>query len=230
MTTPPTRRERLRASTYEEIKQTARRLMAQHGSAGISLRAIAGEMGVVPSALYRYYASRDDLLTALIVDAFHAQAAAMEASYEAHHAAPPLERMVAIGGAYRMWALENRPDFLLIYGTPIPDYSAPAEITVPAASATFDPILRSIRACVDAGAVTLTALPAENLRAAFEAVAEAQGYPQRADIVYAGFTLWMHTHGMVILEVFGHLGSFGDPEALFRQQMVDLLRGLGWRE
>lgn len=222
-----TRRERQRASTFEEIKQTARRLMAQQGGAGISLRAIASEMGMVPSALYRYYASRDELLTALIVDSFHAQAAAMQAAYDAQQNAPPKVRLLAIGHAFRTWALENRTEFQLIGGTPIPGYSAPADVTAPAARLGFVPLLRTLGEYVDSGEVALMTKPPVHLLEPFSIAASSLGFPERPELMYACYTLWMHVHGMVALEVFGHLDIFGDDlTVLYQQQMLDLLGSL----
>ena len=75
---PPTARERARAELTREIKETARRHLAEHGAAALSLRAVAREIGMVSSAVYRYFPSRDDLLTALLVDAYDAVADAAE--------------------------------------------------------------------------------------------------------------------------------------------------------
>jgi AcrR family transcriptional regulator len=115
---PPTRRERLRAATTSEIKQIARQQMAQKGAAALSLRAIAREMGMTSPALYRYFASRDDLVTALIVDAYNSLADALEA---ARHGCPPTDhkqRLLEMGLAYRNWAISHAQDYTLIFGTP----------------------------------------------------------------------------------------------------------------
>ena len=79
---PMTRREQQRENTREEIKSLARKQMQAEGTAAISLRGIAREMGLTVTALYRYYTSRDDLITALIVDGFNAQADAMQEMIE----------------------------------------------------------------------------------------------------------------------------------------------------
>src|SRR5512141_2377200 len=79
-TTTPTARDRARAELTDEIKAVARRHLAEHGSAALSLRAVAREVGMVSSAVYRYFPSRDELLTALIVDAYDAVGAAAEAT------------------------------------------------------------------------------------------------------------------------------------------------------
>src|SRR3954454_5777737 len=82
-TKPRTARERVRLELTKEIKDIARRQLAIDGSAGLSLRAVAREVGMVSSAVYRYFPSRDDLLTALIIDAYDAVGAAATAA-ESH--------------------------------------------------------------------------------------------------------------------------------------------------
>ncbi|MBZ0286445.1 MAG: WHG domain-containing protein, partial [Anaerolineae bacterium] len=129
------------AETYSEtqaaIKAIARRHMAEQGTAAVGLRAIARDLDMTAPALYRYFPSLDDLITALIVDAYNANADAMA---EADAAQPPtdyLARLLAALNAYRDWALAHPVDFQLIYGNPIPGYHAPAEITIPAARRNF---------------------------------------------------------------------------------------------
>src|SRR5215211_2916846 len=107
---PQTRRERLRDAAYAEIKSIARRQMAEQGAAALSLRAIAAAMGVTPPALYRYYKSRDELVTALIVDAYNDMADALEAAAAAHPAADYAGRFLAVALAYRAWAIAHPAD------------------------------------------------------------------------------------------------------------------------
>ncbi len=95
---PLTRRERVRAATIDEIKEIARRHIAEKGAAALSLRAIAREMGMTSPALYRYFASRDDLVTALIVDAYNSLADALEAARDACEEADHAGRLAAIAG------------------------------------------------------------------------------------------------------------------------------------
>jgi AcrR family transcriptional regulator len=133
MTTRQARqRESQRQDTREEIKAFARQQMAAEGTAALSLRAIARDMEMTAPALYRYFPSREDLITALIVDAFNALADALEAADAAPTQQDYGSRLRAVLMAYRGWALEHPTDFQLIYGNPIPGYSAPRELTVPA--------------------------------------------------------------------------------------------------
>src|SRR5215212_8397231 len=127
----PSARERVRAELTTEITDAARRQLAEVGAAALSLRAVAREVGMVSSAVYRYFPSRDDLLTRLIIDGYDDLGAAAEAADDP--AAPPVERWLAVCRAVRVWALAHPHEYALLYGSPVPGYSAPAD-TVPAAA------------------------------------------------------------------------------------------------
>jgi AcrR family transcriptional regulator len=121
-----TARARVRAELTQEIKQAAQAELVASGPSALSLRAVARRMGMVPSAIYRYYDGRDALLTALIIDAYQAVAQRAEAADRA--AGPvPGERWLAVGRAVRGWAWEHPAEWGLIYGTPVPGYQAPAD-------------------------------------------------------------------------------------------------------
>src|SRR5262245_31282308 len=127
-----TARARARAELTIEIKEEARRQLAAEGAQRLSLRAVARELGMVSSALYRYFPSRDDLLTALIIDAYNALG---ESAEQAAAQAPPADfrgRWHACATAVRGWALAHPHEYALIYGSPVPGYQAPAETIAPA--------------------------------------------------------------------------------------------------
>jgi AcrR family transcriptional regulator len=125
-------RARVRAEMIDEIKETARRQLAAEG-ANLSLRAIARELGVVSSALYRYFAGRDELLTALIIDAYNAIGAVGERADAAVAERLDLTgRWLAIAHAWRDWALAHPAEYALIHGSPIPGYAAPPDTIAPA--------------------------------------------------------------------------------------------------
>src|ERR1700760_1937240 len=128
---PRTARERARAELTREIKEEARRQLADAGANGLSLRAVAKELGMVSSALYRYYPSRDDLLTALIIDAYNALGDAAERALAAP--GPARERWVGGWHAVRDWARSRPHEYALIYGSPVPGYRAPEATIGPAA-------------------------------------------------------------------------------------------------
>ena len=125
-------RARVRAEMIDEIKEAARRQLATEG-ANLSLRAIARELGVVSSALYRYFASRDELLTALIIDAYNAIGEAGERAEAAITERLDLtRRWLAVANAWREWALAHPAEYALIHGSPVPGYAAPPDTIAPA--------------------------------------------------------------------------------------------------
>ncbi|GAB2871524.1 TetR/AcrR family transcriptional regulator [Streptomyces mayteni] len=125
-------RERVRTEITEEILSVARRHLATEG-ASLSLRAVARDTGLVPSALYRYFDSREALLTALITEAYEALAGSVDAAVAAVPPARPAERWLAVCHAVRAWALAHPAEYGLIYGSPVPDYAAPRQTVAPAA-------------------------------------------------------------------------------------------------
>jgi AcrR family transcriptional regulator len=127
---PPGIRARAREETTRAILDEARRQLAADGAAALSLRAVAREVGMVSSAVYRYVASRDELLTRLIVEAYDAVGERAEVARDP--AATPRAQWRAVWRAVRTWAHEHPAEYALIYGTPVPGYAAPAE-TIPAA-------------------------------------------------------------------------------------------------
>jgi AcrR family transcriptional regulator len=145
-----TARERARAELTREIKEEARRQLADVGADALSLRAVARELGMVSSALYRYYPSKDELLTALIIDAYDALGAAAETAIASASVTQPASgarpasgtepggtlaraRWIAAGHAIRSWALAHPHEYALIYGSPVPGYRAPEATIAPAA-------------------------------------------------------------------------------------------------
>lgn len=127
---PPGRRARHRAALEEQILEVARRHLAQHGAAALSVRAVARDVGMVSSAIYRYVPSRDELLTRLIVSGYDGLGDAVDRDLATLGAdASPGERFAVIGRAVRSWALAHPHEYALLYGSPVPDYAAPAERT-----------------------------------------------------------------------------------------------------
>lgn len=122
-------RARVRAEMTEEIKAVARRHLATDG-ANLSLRAVAREMGMASSAVYRYFASRDELLTALIIEAYDSVGAAAERAADGIDGYA--DRLVAVCHAVRDWALAEPHQWALIYGSPVPGYQAPQDTIGPA--------------------------------------------------------------------------------------------------
>ncbi|MGH8828947.1 MAG: TetR/AcrR family transcriptional regulator [Jiangellaceae bacterium] len=121
----PTRRERARAATIAEIKQTALQLMKETGTTDLRFTDIAREMGMTAPALYRYFADSEALLTELIVDAYDDLGTAVADARDAIPAEQLWDRLLAVSQAYRTWARNEPQRFALILGMPVPGYCAP---------------------------------------------------------------------------------------------------------
>jgi len=211
----------------DEIKAVARQHLAAEG-ANLSLRAVARDMGMVSSALYRYFASRDDLLTALIVDAYNALGAAVEAADAAIGDRAKLRwRWLAATTAVRDWALANPAEYALIYGSPVPGYAAPQD-TIPAAARSYAVLGGILTDGFASGALTpqAAAVP-ETIRADLARASEgiAAGLPD--EVMLAGITAWIHLFGVVSFELFGQFNNVIDARAEFfdaeMSRMADLI-------
>jgi AcrR family transcriptional regulator len=223
------RRERVRRATVAEIKAVARAQMAAEGTAGVSLRAIAREMGMTAPALYRYFGSRDELVTALVTDAYDALADAMEAAVAA--AGGHGERLRAAFGAFRAWGLEHPTEFALIFGSPIPGYVAP-ESTRPAGTRYTDLLIGLLAEAVADGALdparVEVRVPAALARQVEELQRRRGGPDLPVPVLAFGLGAWARVHGLVTLEVFGHLApAVGDGTALFEQELETIVRQSG---
>jgi len=130
MAPPPTPRQQARAENIVRIKQLALAQLAESGAGALSLRAIARELDIVSSAIYRYYARRDDLVTALVIDAYNDLATALESASRPSRS--PWRQWVDTCQALRAWAVHEPHRFSLLYGTPLPGYEAPPETIEPA--------------------------------------------------------------------------------------------------
>lgn len=223
MTEAITRKDRQRDAIREEIKQVARRQMAAEGSTSLSLRAIAREMELTAPALYRYFPTRDDLITALIVDAFNAHAAAMDNGQAAYPQSAYAHRLQASLLAYRQWALENRADFELVYGTPIPGYSAPAEVTIPAARQAMVVVMDILTGAAQDGRVEAHEPVPDTIRTYWDIHPDIrQDAPQ--PLFYVAIMGWSRIHGIVMLEIFQHLPPVvGDSDAFYRQEISTVM-------
>jgi AcrR family transcriptional regulator len=220
------RRERIREGTREEIKALAREQMTASGTAALSLGAIARSMEMVPSALYRYYRSRDELITALIVDAYHALADALFAAASLYQANDYRGRLLAASLAYREWAVGHAVDFLLIFGNPIPGYEAPAQETEPAALRLFSQFLQIMQEAYVAGVLRPPA-PHEALVARGQ-IGKPIWYPAIDALVnYTGVACWSRIHGMVMLELTGHLHPGLEPARFYHSECERILVELG---
>lgn len=209
----PGLRDRRRAQTVAEIKAAALAQLDQVGAAEMSLRAVAREVGVSVQALYHYFGSRDELLTALITDAF-TSVTEVVAQAAQQPGLTGRERLVAAGLAYRSWAVAHRSAFLLALGAPLPDYSAPVGgPTSVAASRMGEAFLQAVFGGwqpAELAAVPLPDDPALPGGAAAAAPGEQPfGLPPGARALFVGG--WASLHGVVVLEMLGHLDWTATP-------------------
>lgn len=225
------RREKLRESTIEEIKKIALSQMATGGAAAISLRAIAAEIGMQAPSLYNYYKNRDDLVTALIVDAYNSLGDATHAASDSLPQAQYGARFLAVSLAFREWGLQHRAQFILVYGTPIPGYHAPAEITTPASFRATYPFIGIMEQAWRDGKLRVP-LEYEGLDTPSH-LRISQGFRQR-DVTMPTILLqivmegWSLIHGAVSLELYGHFDSWGgNMGELYRAATVAYLRRMG---
>jgi AcrR family transcriptional regulator len=199
---------RERSTTIAQIKMVARQQMAEHGTAGLSLRGIGREMNITAPAIYNYFPRLDDLITALIVDAFNALADAMEAAEAAEASERPYDKIMALCLAYREWAMADPTVFQLIYGNPIPGYHAPEELTIPLARRPFLGLFRWFIRAHQAGELTIPAEYQAVPPAMVEGIAawrRETGIEMPDALLGLLMSGWARIHGAVLLELFGHL-------------------------
>lgn len=226
MNTPQGARARARIEVTAAIKDEARSQLAAEGAARLSLRAVARELGMASSALYRYFPSRDDLLTALIVDAYDSLGRAAETADAKAGVIAPARRWVVVCEAVRGWALAHPHEYALIYGSPVPGYSAP-EATVPAASRVGLLLIGIVRDAYRRRGVARTPVPAELEPEARRMAADlAPDLP--AEVVTAMVAAWAQLYGLVGFEVFGQFTRLvEDREAFFRHAAAQLAQNVG---
>jgi AcrR family transcriptional regulator len=212
----PTVRARARAEMTVQIKEAARRRLATDGP-DLSLRAVARDLGLVSSAVYRYFASRDELLTALIIDGYDSLAEAAEAAEAAVPRRDVPGRWIALGRGVRDWALANRHEYALLYGSPVPGYAAPQETTGPATR----PLLvlaQILRDGLDRGAITPPTgdrIP-RSVRVDLDRVSAVPGFEGVPPAVLArAMTAWAQLFGSLSFELFGRLRNVVEDHAAY---------------
>ena len=222
---PNTARARVRDELTAEILDAGRRQLAEHGSAALSLRAVAREVGMVSSAVYRYFPSRDDLLTALIVDSYSAVGEVAEQAEAAVRRGDPMARWLALVRAVRQWAVANPQQYALIFGSPIPGYAAPADTIDPAARIPL--LLLAILADAPNPPAPSGPIP-RPVRADLAALAAQTGVDLPEHHLALGIMAWTQLIGSISFELFGHLHNVVyDYPAYFDFQMRAIGRGLG---
>ncbi len=225
------RREKILDITREEIKGTARQLMAEKGTAGISVRAIARQMDMTAPALYHYYASLNDLITALIQDAFTQLAETLEAAAADSAWTTSAQQLTAVAHAHRQWALTHPIDFQLLYGNPIPDYTQPTDVTYPPARRSFLVTAGIFTAAIESEEIDL---PVEyrDMPPALEQslldLTQVDGHDLPLPALYLAATAWVKIHGHVMLELFNLIQPvIADTDEFFQYEVQNFIQQVG---
>ena len=224
------KRRETREKIEAQIIELGRRHLATEGAAGLSLRAIARDLGMVSSAVYRYVASRDDLLTLLLVDAYSELADAVDRAGAAAGGAWR-DHLLAMSHAARAWAIDQPARWALLYGSPVPGYHAPRERTVGPGTRVVAALFDAIGAGIAAGDVSQSNIAAaQPLSSDFELVRKEFGFGGDDSAVAKCFLLWAGLVGAISLEVFGQYGAdtLTEPGAVFDTQvrlLIDMLTG-----
>jgi AcrR family transcriptional regulator len=240
MSAPRTARERVREEMAAEILTAARERVAREGAAALSLRSVARDLEMAPSALYRYFDGRDALLSALILQAYESLAAEAERAEGQAAAAvtpPPdassgrdTERFLAVPRAIRRWALAHPHEWGLIFGTPVPGYDAPEDTVEPyarIAAAMVRPVVEA-EAAGRLGADLHGRAVSDELRDAVAPVTEGL-FPDLPTVnVVLAIQAWTTLVGIISLEVFGHWrNTILEPEEFFEATIRDLAATVG---
>lgn len=222
------KREESRAQIEARIVELGRRQLVDRGAAGLSVREIARDLGMVSSAVYRYVSSRDELLTLLLIDAYSELADAVD---RARETVGDLwsDDVIAIARATRRWAVAHPARWALLYGSPVPGYHAPAERTVAAGTRVVGALFDAVAAGIATGDIRLTEdVAPQPMSSDFGRIRQEFGFPGDDRVVAKCFLLWAGVLGAISLEVFGQYGAdtLTDPAAVFDAQLrllVDVL-------
>lgn len=231
-----TRRDQIRQMTVDDIKTAAREQLTQQSAGNVSLRAVAREVGLAPSAIYRYFDSQTALVAAVAVDAYHGASRALVAARKQSLERSGYEQFRAMFAAYRQWALTNRAEFTLIFATDQTELlDGPSLTTSAPLHEFFATPLQAYCDAIAAGQVDATRVAVSveaRLTAEMEEVRgliqERTGQLLSRGQIASLLSAWAAVQGFVTLEVFGQLGWFlGDREEFFAAHVDGVLAGLG---
>ncbi len=232
---PLSRRDRARADTAREIKETARRVLVRHGVEGLALRAVAREMGMTAPGLYRYFASREDLVEHVVADLYDELCDVLEAARDAVDPARPGTQILQVSRAFRSWATTHHAEFGLLFGSPaesagVSPHGAkegPAQQAAHRFGGVFGALVARIY--LEHG----FPIPAEDdleadLRAQLSTWCDTLPVPLPVGVMFVFLSCWIRLYGMVCMEVFGHLRfALDDPEPMFEAELRALGEVLG---
>ena len=230
---PRTPRELARDRTVADIIRLGREHLALHGAAALSLRAVARDLGVVSSAVYRYVENREELLTLLLIDAYNELGAEVD---DAVGAVPEVDfsgRFVALGRAVRNWALREPSRYALLFGSPVPGYRAPAERTTGPGTRVVLALMAILDGAFRAGQLTddgrRVPAPAAGLAGDLAKIRAEFGLAVPDGLLARAALVWTSLFGAVSFEVFGQYGgdTFTAREALFDHHLAVLAEVAG---
>jgi AcrR family transcriptional regulator len=213
-------RERYRAQIRDEIKDVALRQLAELGPDGVSVNAIGKELGVSGPAIYRYFASRDELLTELVVDAYVDMTAALRsATVVKGRGRPAPSSLERLARAFREWGVTNPHRYRLLFAPLFPGYDPNAERLVVAGAESMQLLLDVLPPAAEGGE-----LP-KSLAGQATSWLKAQGLTSDASTAVRAVRTWSRIHGFVSLEISGAFANMGlDPDALFDLELSSLPR------
>lgn len=232
MAQPTSRRERLRAETLQEIQATARKMLVSEGWDGLSLRAIARAMGMSAPALYRYYASREDLIAAMVTALKYEMTAALEQARDAESGIAA--RLLAVGRAFRTWAVQHPAEFALVFTSAASGLDRPSTSAIDEAGDRFGQVFGSL--ITELYLQKPFPIPADDEiepALARELAAWCDGFPVPLPIGVSQVFLscWIRLYGTVSMEVFGQLKfALSDASPMFEAELRNLTTLLGIEE
>lgn len=213
---PRTARAIAREEITRAILEAGRDQLAECGPAGLSVRACARELGMASSAVYRYFKSRDELLTELIIRGYEELGDAVrEADAAVRRRTDFTARWLAIARAARQWSRDHPHDFALIYGTPVPGYAAPRSTVEPAGRA-VKVLVEMLQDAADQG-VTPEPIPVPRaLKSSMSGLRDFSDGRLSDDLLIRATVAWSALIGTISMELFGHfVGVYDDPDAYF---------------
>ncbi|MBO0730428.1 MAG: TetR/AcrR family transcriptional regulator [Acidimicrobiaceae bacterium] len=212
-------RERYRAQIRDEIKDVALRQLAELGPGGVSVNAIGKDLGVSGPAVYRYFASRDELLSELVVDAYTDLAASLRSAVANVPGPPARSALETLLRSYRAWAANLPHRYRLLYGPLLPGHDPNAERLVRASQASMELLLAALPPADRAQRIP------KGLVAQATSWMQSQGLSADVPTAIRAVQTWSRLHGFVTLEINGNFASMGlDPDALFEIELSSLGR------
>jgi AcrR family transcriptional regulator len=222
------RRDRVRAETTEEIKQTARRILVEQGPEAVTLRAIARDMGVTAPALYRYFDSHEELIRRVVGDMFGELAAEIRAAIDGAAAGGMADKMAAACRGFRRWALDHKAEFALLFGTPVPGVNVEDDDFTEECARKFAGTFYELFLELWQKNPFPVPPPEEidpGLREQLIRYRDGIGTDLPLGALLTFLRCWVLLYGIVSMEVFGHLGfALDDPAAMFEITLAELAR------